>query len=221
MPRLCSSLILIAMVLQAQTQGAGTVQASGTATISVAPDQAQLTAGVITQAATAQDAAQQNATQTAAMLAAIKSVLGTNGTVQTVGYSVMPRYSNSQPPSVIGYTASNTVQVTTINLNLVGPLIDAANAAGANNVSGISFSLQDPDPVLQQALGKASKQALAHAGAIAQGLGAKTGAVVSAQEGARVTPVFGDAGPTAAATPVQTGTVSVSATVTVTVQLLQ
>jgi uncharacterized protein YggE len=221
MPRLCSLLILIAMVLQAQTQGAGTVQASGTATISVAPDQAQLTAGVITQAATAQDAAQQNATQTAAMLAAIKSVLGSNGTVQTVGYSVTPRYSNSQPPSVIGYTASNTVQVTTINLNLVGPLIDAANGAGANNVSGISFSLQDPDPVLQQALGKASKQALGHAGAIAQGLGAKTGAVVSAQEGARVTPVFGDAGPTAAATPVQTGTVSVSATVTVTVQLLQ
>src|ERR1044072_2135579 len=102
MPRLCSLLILIAMVLQAQTQGAGTVQASGTATISVAPDQAQLTAGVITQAATAQDAAQQNATQTAAMLAAIKSVLGSNGTVQTVGYSVSPRYNNSQPPTVTG-----------------------------------------------------------------------------------------------------------------------
>ena len=155
------------------------------------------------------------------MLAALKAVLGTSGTVQTVGYSVSPRYNNSQTPTIIGYTASNTVQVTTINLNLVGPLIDAANQAGANNVSGISFSLQDPDPVLQQALGKASKQALVHASAIAQGLGAKTGAVISAQEGARVTPIFGDVGATATTTPVQTGTVSVSATVTVSVQLVQ
>ena len=215
-------LILPAAGLLAQTQGSGTVQATGTATVSVAPDQAQLTVGVITQGATAQDAAQQNATQTAAMLTALKSVLGNNGTVQTVGYSVSPRYNNSQTPTVIGYTASNTVQVTTINLNLAGPLIDAANGAGANNISGINFSLQDPDPVLLQALSKASRQALVHAGAIAQGLGAKTGAVVSAQEGSRVTPVFGDVGAAApTTTPVQTGTVSVSATVTVTVQLVQ
>jgi len=132
--------LLLAAAAYAQTQS-GTVQANGTATISVVPDQAQFTAGVITQASTAQDAAQQNATQTAAMLTALKSVLGNNGTVQTVGYSVSPRYNNSQPPTVTGYTASNTVQVTTINLNLVGPLIDAANGAGANNISGISFSL--------------------------------------------------------------------------------
>ena len=219
--RFCFLLILPLMGLLAQAQGSGTVQATGTATVSVAPDQAQLTAGVITQGSTAQDAAQQNAAQTAAMLTALKAVLGTSGTVQTVGYSVSPRYNNSQTPTIIGYTASNTVEVITINLNLVGPLIDAASQAGANNVSGVSFSLQDPDPVLQQALGKASKQALVHAGAIAQGLGAKTGAVISAQEGARVTPVFGLAGAPATTTPVETGTVSVSATVTVSVQLVQ
>src|ERR1044071_1316393 len=158
-------LTITTIAVQAQIQAPASVQATGTAIMSVAPDQAQFTAGVITQGTTAQDAAQQNATQTAAMLTALKGVLGTNGTVQTVGYSVSPRYNNSQPPSVIGYTASNTVQVTTINLNLVGPLIDAANQAGANNVSGISFGRQDPDPVLQQALGKASKQAVAHAAA--------------------------------------------------------
>jgi uncharacterized protein len=221
MRRFTFGFILSMTMLLAQTPPSGTVQATGTATISVPPDQAHFTAGVVTQASTAQDAAQQNATQTAAMLNAIKSVLGNTGTVQTVGYSVSPRYSNSQPPTVIGYTASNTVQVTTINLNLVGPLIDAANQAGANNVSGLSFSLQDPDPVLQQALGKASKQALVHAGAIAQGLGAKTGAVISAQEGGGVIPIGRDGGTAAATTPIQTGTVNVYATVSVMVQLIQ
>jgi len=210
---------LLPLLVQAQT--VASVQATGHATISVAPDQAQLTAGVITQAATAQDAAQQNATQTTVMLNALKSVLGSNGTVQTVGYSVSPRYSNANPPAIIGYVASNTVQVTTINLNLVGPLIDAANQAGANNISGISFSLQDPDPIVQQALSKATRTALAHASAIAQGAGGKTGGVISAQEGSSISPIRGDIGVTATATPVQTGTVSVSATVTVSVQLVQ
>src|ERR671930_199953 len=94
MLRFGSLIMFSAMGLLAQAQGPGTVQATGTATISVAPDQAQFTAGVITQGASAQDAAQQNATQTAAMLNALKSVLGTSGTVQTVGYSVSPRYNN-------------------------------------------------------------------------------------------------------------------------------
>jgi len=72
---------------------------------------------------------------------------------------------------------------------------------------------------MQQALAAASKQALTNAGAIASGLGGKTGAVISAQQSSAYTPVLAVAGATAATTPVQTGPVSVSATVTVTVQL--
>src|SRR5262245_1334191 len=213
--------LFIFLPLLAMAQTPASVQAIGTATVQVAPDQAQLTAGVITQAATAQAAAEQNATNTTAMLNALKAVLGVNGTIQTIGYSISPRYSNANPPVITGYTAVNTVQITTVNLNLVGPLIDAANQAGANSVGGISFSLQDPDPTLQQALGQASKTALAHASAIARGLGLKTGAVLSASDGASVTPIRADVGATAAATPVQTGTVTVSATVSVSVQLTQ
>jgi uncharacterized protein YggE len=212
--------LVFLLPLLAVAQTPASVQATGSATVYVAPDQAQLTAGVITQAATAQAAAEQNATSTTAMLNALKAVLGVNGTIQTVGYSISPRYNNTNPPTITGYTASNTVQIVTVNLNLVGPLIDAANQAGANNVSGISFGLQDPEPVLQQALGKASKTALAHAAAIAQGIGLKTGSVISATEGGAVVPYRSDVGATAA-TPIQTGTVSVSATVSVTVQLTQ
>ncbi len=202
-----------------QTTAGGGIQATGTATISVNPDQAQLTAGVITNAATAQDAAQQNASATTAVIGALKQVLGASGAIQTIGYSLNPRYTNSQTPVVIGYTASNTVQVTSNDLSLVGRLIDAANLAGANSVGGLSFGLQNADPVLQQALTQAAKQALAHANAIATGLGAKTGAVISAQEGSAVTP-YAIAGVAATPTPIQTGTVGVSATVTVTVQLI-
>ena len=73
------------------------------------------------------------------------------------------------------------------------------------------------------ALAAASKQALAHAAAIASGLGAKTGAVISAQEQSTVTPILTSGGgfQGGTATPIQTGTVSVSAHVTVTVAMVQ
>lgn len=210
----------------AQTPAAGTIQATGTATVNVNPDQVQLNITVSTDGATAAAAAQQNATQTATVTKALQQVLGSAGSLQTVSYSVYPRYNNTpnQPPTIVGYTASNTLQVTSSDLTLAGPLIDAANQAGANSVGNLSFSLKDPDPARQQALTAASKQALAHAAAIAAGLGAHAGSVVSAQEGSTVTPmpILGVSG-TASATSTQitSGTVAVTASVTVTVSLTQ
>ena len=227
MPRFLSLLICLPLsvtALLAQTSP-GAIQAIGSATISVNPDQAKLDVGVVTQGTTAQDAGQQNASLTTTMLNALKGVLGTAGTIQTISYSVSPRYSTTQgqPSVIIGYTASNTVEATTTDLSLIGRLIDTANQAGANSVGSLSFGLQNPEPVMEQALGQAAKQAQAHANAIAAGLGAKTGVVISAQEGAAVTPVMvsGVLAGVTAPTPIQTGTVSVTASVTISVRLIQ
>lgn len=212
--------LLLPAVILAQASS-NTVQASGSASVSVNPDQAQITVGVITDGSTAQDAAQKNSTQTAAVLAALKQVLGAAGTVQTVSYTVYPRYTNTQTPTIVGYTASNTLQAITYDLSNIGSLIDSANQAGANNVGGLSFGIREPEPIKQQALTQASKVARAHADAIAAGLNAKTGTVVSAQEVSTYAPVVGGAIGAAATTPIQTGQVSVTASVTVTVQLIQ
>jgi len=220
--RLILTMFLGAAFLGAQA-GAGTVQATGTASLSVKPDQASLQVSVLTQGTTAQQAADKNASQATAVINALKQLLGATGTVQTVNYSVYPLYSTTpgQSDVVVGYTASNTVKLTTADLSLAGPLIDTASQAGATSVGSLSFGLQDPEPFKQQALSAAAKQAMAHAAAIASGLGGKTGAVVSAQESGSVSPVdFGTAFSVSSATPVQSGNVTVSATVTITVQLL-
>jgi len=205
-----------AAILPAQT--AGTLQALGSATLSVRPDQAQLTVSVSSEAATAQQAAQQNSTNTNALLDALNQVLGANGFIQTIAYSVYPRYSTGSNSSIIGYTATNTVQITMYDLNLPGKLIDAAAQSGASSIGTLSFGLRDPDPSKQQALTAAGKQALAHAAAIAAGLGAKAGPVISAQESASSSyAISGVASSTS--TPVVTGYVTVTANVTITVQL--
>jgi len=216
---------LIGTAVFAQSATPGTLQGTSSATLNVKPDQVQLDVSVVTQANTAAQAGQQNATQTAAMIAALQQVVGNAGNIQTVGYSIYPRYNNAygQNSVIIGYTAQNTVEVTAYDLTKAGPLIDAANQAGAGSVGGLTFGLQDPEPSHLQVLTLAAKQAQAHAAAIAAGLGAKAGAVISAVE-ATASPVYTVPGLVAGAsatTPILTGTVSVSATVTVTVQLVQ
>ena len=216
---LIPSLLLAATVLPAQTAPAS-IQATGTATINVTPDQAQLTITVTTNGTTANEAGQLNASLSTTVQNAVKQVLGTSGTIQTVGYSVNTRYNNNGT-AIIGFTASNSILVTTINLGIIGTIIDTANQAGATNVGGISFGLQNHDPATQQALTAATKQAMLHATAIASGLGMHTGAVLNAVEGSSYTPVIGGvASAGAATTPITTGTVGVSATVTVTMAIV-
>jgi uncharacterized protein YggE len=224
--RTYSSLLLLMLscfAMAAQT-AVPSVQANGSAILTAKPDQAQLDVAVVTNGATAQDASQQNASLTNTVQAALSKVLGSAGTMQTVSYYVTPLYSYTpnQPSVIIGYTASNTTRVTTTDLTQIGVLIDAANQAGANSVGGLSFGLQNPEPLVEQALTQATKQATAHAAAIAAGLGGKLGAVISAQEGSSYAPVV-MGGSTAAmpvTTPVQTGTVTVYATVTIQVALV-
>src|SRR2546428_6094912 len=87
------------------------ITAVGDATVSATPDEAKIQFSVVTQAATAQDAANQNANQVTAVLTALRSVLGAGASLQTLSYSLNPTYSNPRDgsqPVIIGYSASNT-----------------------------------------------------------------------------------------------------------------
>ncbi len=214
-------LSLFVISLSAQTTPISlpaSVTAQGSSTINVVADQAQLSVSITTNGTTAQDAGQQNATLAAVVVTALQKL----GTVATVSYNVSPRYSNgtsTQAPAIVGYSATISEQLTLTDLSLIGKAIDVANQAGATNVGNLTLGLQNPEPSLQAALTAAAKQALTHAASIASGLGGKIGPVISAQEATSYTPITVLAGVANAATSVQPGPVSVSATVTVTAQL--
>ncbi|MCL5742375.1 MAG: SIMPL domain-containing protein [Acidobacteria bacterium] len=209
----------------AQTSTGRVVRATGQATMSVKPDQVKINVGVVTQAETAQAAASQNATQVEAVLNQLRPVLGAGSDLQTVSYSITPnyRYPQGQAAVLTGYTATNMVQVTTSDLSIVGKVIDTASQAGANSVQSLRFGIKDEDPMRSQVLGQAAKQARSHAEAIAGGLGARIGGVITAQEGFAVSPLTDNRSVAAASptTPIETGLVTVSATVTVDVELIQ
>ncbi len=203
------------------------VRASGEAIISAKPDRAEVTIAVSTRAPTAQAAASQNASESARVLASVKQSLGSDGQVKTSGYSLAPQYdySNGHAPRLTGYEASNSVVVTVDELSVLGKVIDAATATGANNVNGISFTLRDSSAVREQALAEAAVRARANAEALAKALQAQVVGLLEAEptEAPVIRPLFKSftAAPAMAmqATPIEAGNLDIRATVTVTLQV--
>lgn len=215
---------------EAQRPGTPTVRANGEATVNIRPDQVRVDIGVVTQAQTAAAAAGQNAKQTTDVITTLKKVLAGSAEIQTSGYSVQPNYRHSRdgsPPTIVGYTATNMVQVKSAGVATVGKVIDAATSAGANNIQGIQFTLKDEQAARGEALKEAARNARANAEAIAAGLGMKVGRIVNLSDGdpVRVIPVRAEMmraqADAAAMTPIEPGDVQVRAVVTVTAELAQ
>ncbi len=202
------------------------VRASGEATITAKPDRAQITIGVVTRAATAQAASAQNATETTQVIDSIKRSLGSNGDIKTTGYSISPQYdySNGHAPKLTGYEASNSVLVTDNDLSTLGGVIDAATSSGANSVNGISFTLRDETPVKEKALVEATNRAKVNAETIAHALNLHVTGVLQAEPvempSFRPVPVAMAAMQAKAApTPIEAGSLDVTARVTVVLQV--
>ena len=170
------------------------VVVSGDSIVQAQPDTPILTIAVVTQAKRAIDAQQENASRSDAVVRALKAAAGTGAEIKTSGYSLQPQrvYRENQPPTITGYEARNSVIVVLSDLTKVGPVIDAAAQAGANDLSGISFTLRKDRPARDQALTEATREAMSKAQVIAQALGGRVVRVVEVQEEgtARPMPIY-------------------------------
>ncbi len=219
-------LLLPCTIVAQEVSAPHTVRASGEATVTAKPDQAQISIGVVTDAHTAAEASAQNAQQTSAALTAVKNSLGGNGEVKTTGYSISPQYdySTGHAPRLTGYQARNTVLVTVNDLSITGKIVDAATGAGANNIDGISFSLRDDSAVRAEALAQAAAKARSNGEAIAKALALHVIGVLRAdtEQAPVVRPlpmarmVMAEKAPQ---TPIEPGTLDIHATVIVTLQV--
>ncbi|HEY0099392.1 MAG TPA: SIMPL domain-containing protein [Pyrinomonadaceae bacterium] len=171
--------------------GATRVVVSGDSLVQARPDTAMISVAVVTQAQTALAAQQENARRSEAMVRALKSAAGAGAEVETSGYSLQPQYTyrENQQPLIRGYEARNTVSVTLGDLTKVGPVIDAATAAGANNIDHLAFTLRRDEPARDEALGKATREALRKAQVLAQALGGRVGRIIEVQEASAGRPV--------------------------------
>lgn len=208
-----------------------TVTVSAEALVTVEPDQAEIDMGVVAEAKTAAQAAKDNAAKLAAVIAEVKKIIKTGDQTKTVGYSVTPTYRTPNPreggkPEIVGYTATNVVQVKMAGIQDVGRLIDAATAAGANRVQRLVFTLKDQDAPQREALRQAAAKAKAKAEDVARALGVKFVRVMSVTENERSYRPFAreradmlGAAQQQAPTPIESGSVEVRSSVTLTAEV--
>ncbi len=226
--------VALAQVQAAPPPEPPTLSVRGHAEVLVPPDEVVVRLGAVIQQADA-DIAQMDVNKI--MQRAIKAIapLGIpDKQIQTVGITLTPVYSTTPPPGVVppppephivGYRASNAIQIRLDDVHLLGKVIDVAVAAGANQVQDVTFRLKDDTQYRQEALAAAARKAQAKAQTIADALGVELAGIRQVQEAGVQTvqptaygrPLMATAA--AAPTPVQPGEVRVDATVQVTYQL--
>lgn len=165
-----------------------TLTVNGQAEVMATPDRARITLGAEAQENEASKAtASVNSIMNRA-LTEIKKLGVKSDDIQTKQVSLYPVYAtrksgDSNPPPVVAYRATNTVQVTVDDLSLIGKVIDVANEAGANRQNGVSFELKNDTVAKSQALRKAAAEARSKAQALADALDVRLVEIHSINEG--------------------------------------
>lgn len=201
------------------------VSAAGRGEARVAPDRATVLLTVETRARTAAAAAAENARRQQSTLDALARLGIARNLLGTAGYTVFPeqRYQENQPPVVVGYVARSTVRAEVRRIDQVGPVIDAALAAGSNAVGGVRFAASTIDAVRRSVLDSAVVNGCESAAAVARASGQTVGELLEAtvgDDGGQYPmmdmgqPMAMARGAEATPTPITPGEITVTSTVT-------
>jgi len=205
-----------------------TVTVAGTGTVSAAPDMAEITTGVVTQAPTAAQALAANSQAMERLLQALGTLDIAARDIQTTNISVSPlrrQGRDGQPPEITGYEVTNQVRVKVRDLSRLGRVLDLSVAPGAgpgaNLVHGIHFGRQEPAPLLDEARKRAMADARRKAELYAGAASLRVGRVVAVQEAGAASPrpEMAPRVMMSAAVPVAPGEQEIQASVTVTFTL--
>lgn len=166
------------------------------------PDVAQFTFQVISEGST--DIAETQKDNTEKMNGIIE-YLDTQGIdkkdVKTYNYNINPRYSVSRcedrvcpPPKIVGYTVTQSVQVKIRDFDKISPVLKDIVDKGANSVSQLSFTIDDPTSLQDEARSKAIAKAKAKAELIAKDAGFSVGRILEINENFYAAPMYARAG---------------------------
>jgi uncharacterized protein YggE len=202
------------------TTSAGTlpgITVVGTGSAHAVPDVSDWSFGVQSDSDTASGALTEASAATGRILDALRRAGVSKQDLRTEQVSLYPRMSNDGR-DVVGYTASSSVHATVHEVAKAGSVVDAAIAAGANQVSGPILRVADSQAQYREAVDAALDDARARADAIAAKAGVKLGAPVTIIEngGGSPVPVYDRALASAAEMPIEPGTQEISASLTVT-----
>ena len=220
-------LLLAVPVAAQQTQAPAepVVVTSGEGIVQAVPDRAWITIGAESRAASARDAQRRNVEAMTPVLNKLKAAGVAGEAIRTVSYDLQYEWDFVNGKRVgRGYVARNTIEVRVDNVERVGEFLEIAVGSGATSLGGIRFDLKDRAKLEREAIRLAVADARSKAEAAAAGAGRAIDRIVRIEEG----PIDGGpipiprmvrqtlAADAAAAPPISTGQMEISARVTLT-----
>ncbi len=178
-----------------------TITVSGTGEASVVPDIATVNFSVIEEGATVKAAQDKATTRTNAAIKFLKDSGIAEKDIQTSNYNIYPRYDYSKqictvqscPPSqgkLVGYDVNQSITIKIRAIDKSGEILSGIGSLGVQNVSGISFSVDDEDKTMREARQEAIADAKEKANALAKDLGVKVVRIVAFEEGGSYPPIY-------------------------------
>jgi uncharacterized protein YggE len=174
---------------------ANVIDVAGVGRVFVQPDTALVNVGVEARAPVLADATADVSRRMTEVLARVKALGVGDRDVTTVQYSVdpivAPRRAEEDPTRILAYRVANVVRVRIRDVATAGRVVDAAVGAGANVVSSLQFTVDDPARAESEARALAVKSAETKAREIAAAGGVTLGRLLSVREGGSQRPLPG------------------------------
>ena len=170
------------------------VNVSGHGEVTIPPDTASVAIGVDVTQPTLSEAQAQATAQATDVIAALKAAGIAAKDIQTMSYNMdilRDTSKHGDPTKITGFEITNQLQVTVRDTAILGQVLDTAVKAGANNVSGVTFYVDDQTAAAREARRLAVEDARTKAEELATAAGLTLGPVVSITEGTQP-PVLAD-----------------------------
>lgn len=158
-----------------------TVDAEGKVTVT--PDIAITTMGMTAEGKTVAEAQQKNTEVMNKLLEKVKALGVDKADVQTANYNIFPNYDyNEGAQTIRNYQVNQNVTIKIRDLNKANQVLALAGEVGANNVSGLQFTVDDRDAYKEKARDLALEKISAKRDALARSLGVSLRSIVSYNE---------------------------------------
>lgn len=160
-----------------------TITISGEGKVSAKPTLARVQFGVVTQAPTAAQAQNDNASKMNAVIAALQQLGIEKKDLETSGYYLNPVYDYSKSPMTVqGYSLTQNLQVKVRDFDKVSTVLAKGVELGINQVNDVAFTIDDPKELQEAARMKALEDAKKKAENLADALDVNLVRVVSFSE---------------------------------------
>lgn len=197
--------------------------------VSSRPDVARVSFSVVTEGSNAETVQKNNDAKMEKVISFLKGEGIVDENIKTSNYNLYPRYNYNVPegdaPRIVGYTVNQQVTVKIVDLEKVSAIVGSLTTQGVNQIENVSFQIDDPDALREQARDEAVAKAKEKADALAKSLGVKLGRVINFNEsGSTPSPYYYERdaiglGGGGGASPVEPGSQDITVSVTVTYEL--